>query len=254
MESWCDKLAATPTMGFKLDVHFESIDSVLDALSPILDKSVEGERATFTVEKREPFSVNVNAQTGYHYIVEPSRISVAFQHVLKMKMVSGGPPVAQMTSRALPYTELLQSVATQLMDTTSLICDGSTRKISRIGVVASAIVDAADIPPGMARFITYIGRPWKGFADHYTFQITSQLADDPAWNDRCIHTLSKAEEDPDQLIRLNFDWQRSFKTSRPTTRDSMKELVKFAEDAALKYFEELAEGNLFDEKLIHEAS
>jgi hypothetical protein len=241
-------------MGFVLDFHFESIDSVLHALSPILDKSVEGDRPTFTVERREPFSVNVNAQNGYIYLVEPSRISVTFQHVLKMKMVSGGPPVAEMLSHPLPYTELLPSVAKQLMDTTLLICERTTRKITRVGVVANATVSAADIPPGMARFITYIGRPWTGLVDYYTLQITAQLAEDSGLKDRCIHTLTKTEEDPEQLIRLMFDWQRVLKTGRAITRDSMIELVKPAEDAAMKYFEALAEGNLFDEKLIHEAT
>jgi hypothetical protein len=252
--SWCDKLAATPSVGFKVDFHFDSLDAILHALSPMLDKWVDGDRATFTVERREPFTVNVNAQDGFIYSVEPTRIFVTFQHTMKMKMVSGGPPVAEMLSHPLPYTELLPQASKNLMDATSLVCGGTTRKITRVGIVAAATISAADIPPGMERFITYMSRPWKGFVDYYGLNITAQLTEDSRWSDRCVHTFVKAEEDPEQLIRLNFDWQRSLKTGRAITSDSMPDLLKHAEESAKEYFEDLAEGNRFDEKLIREAT
>jgi hypothetical protein len=251
--SWCDKLAATPTVGFKVDFHFDSVDAVLHALSPMLSKWVDGDRPTFSVERREPFAVIVNAQDGFSCSVDPTRISVVFQHTMKMKIVSGGPPIAEMLSQPLPYTELLPRATKLLMDVTSLVCTGTARKITRIGIVAVATIDDGDIPPGMARFITYVARPWKGFVDHYGLQITAQLSDDTRWSDRCIHNFSKSEEDPDQLIRLNFDWQRSLKTGRAITPDAMGELMDNAQESAMNYFEDLAEGNRFDEKLIREA-
>jgi hypothetical protein len=252
--SWSDKLAATPTVGFIVEFHFDSLDAILHALSPMLDKWVDDDRPTFTVERREPFTVNVNVHDGFTYSVEPTRISVTFQHTMKMRMVSGGPPVAEMLSRPLPYTELLPQAASQLMETTLLLCAGTPRKITRVCIVTAATGSAADIPPGMMRFISYMARPWGGSVDYYGLQITAQVADDARWSDRCIHNLSKAEDDPEQLIRLSFDWQRSLKTGRPITSDSLTELVKAASAAALQYFEDLAEGNLFDEELIREAT
>lgn len=241
-------------MGFRVDFHFETTDAVLRALSPMLDKWVEGDKPTFTLERPDQFSVNVNARDGFQFAVEPSKIAVVFRHTMKMKTMIGGPPVAELLSHPLPYTVLLPQVAKHLMDTTLLLCAGSSRKITRIGVVATAVVDTSVIPPGMARFVTYMGRPWKGLVDYYTIQITSALAEDSRWSDRCMHTLSKSEDDPEQLIRLNFDWQRTFKTGHAITSESMKELVKHAEDSAMEYFEALAEGNQFDEELIREAT
>src|ERR1700745_3174961 len=74
--SWCDKLAATPTVGFRVDYHYEPLDTVLRALYPMLNKWVDGDKARFTVEKREPtFTVNLNLhQDGFIYSVEPTRI------------------------------------------------------------------------------------------------------------------------------------------------------------------------------------
>jgi hypothetical protein len=252
--SWCDKLTATAAVGFGVDHHFESIAAVLDALSPMLDKLVEGNRQLFNVERREPFSVTISTEDGYNYEVDPSRIAVTFQHSMRMKMVSGGPPVAEMLSDPLPYTKLLTSVSRRLMDASLLVFEGTTRKITRAGVIANASVAPAEVPPGIARFVEYIGRPWKGLVHHYSFQIVSELANEAEWSDRCIHTLSKTEGDPDQLLKLNFDWQRTLKSSRIITSESKTQLIKTVEEGALKYFEDLAEGNLFDENLIREST
>jgi hypothetical protein len=203
---------------------------------------------------RNPVRLSKSGHDGYNYEVDPSRISVGFQHSMRTKLVSGGPPVAEMLSDPLPYTKLVPSVSKRLIDATLLVCKGTTRKITRVGIVANSTVASNDIPPGIARFIAYIGRPWRGFVDHYSFQIISQLADGSESSDRCIHTLSKTEGDPDQLVRLNFDWQRTFKNGRAITSESMTQLINSAEEAALAYFEELAEGNLFDENLIISAS
>jgi hypothetical protein len=113
-----------------------------------------------------------------------------------------------------------------------------------------ATVSAEEMPPGMTRFITYVSRPWKGAVPYYGLQVTAQLTDDQRWSDRCIHNLTYLENDPEQLIRLNFDWQRLLKIGRAITSDSVTELIKEASESAMRYFEDVAEGNLFDEELI----
>jgi hypothetical protein len=47
--SWCDKLASTPGAGLKLDYHFVSADALINALSPVLDRMVEGDKPKFTM-------------------------------------------------------------------------------------------------------------------------------------------------------------------------------------------------------------
>lgn len=253
--SWCDKLAATPSVGIKLDFHFGSIDAVLRALSPMLDTWVAEDRPTFSVERRDPsFSVSVNTNDGFTYAVEPSRISVVFQHTMKMKMVSGGPPVAEMLSHPLPYTQLLPQVSSKLIDATLLICTANARKISRVGIVTMATINAGDMPPGLMSFVAYMGRPWKKVLDYYMFQITAPLGEDAISSARCIHNMTKNEDDPEQQLRIVLDWQQSLKTPRTITSESLNELVRQAEKSAMQYFEDLAEGSLFDEELIRETT
>jgi hypothetical protein len=252
--SWCDKLAATPTVGIKVDFHFDSIDAILHALSPVLNRMVDGDRATFTVERREPFVVNVIANDGFTYSIEPTRISILFQHIMKMKMVSGGPPVAELLSHPLPYTQLLSQAGDRLTETATLLCGGTPRKVTRVGIVTTTAISAEDMPPGITRFLIYMSRPWKGAVPYYSWQITAHLVDSPQWSDRCIHTLARAEDDPEQLVRLSFDWQRYLNPGRAITTESTKELIKQASDTALRYFEEVAEGNQFDEELIRSST
>ena len=65
----------------------------------------------------------------------------------------------------------------------------------------------------------------------------------------CQHTLVKTG-DPEQLPMLVFDWHRVFDTGRPVTVDGMRVFLRDAREAALTYFEDLAEGNRFDENII----
>ncbi|MDA0306951.1 MAG: hypothetical protein O3B76_11835, partial [Proteobacteria bacterium] len=96
--SWCDKLASTPSVGFKLDYHFASGDEILHALGPILNNWVEGDKSQFSILRHESFVVELSTNDGFHYGVEPSKIHVTFTHKMKVKPVSGGPPVMEMLS------------------------------------------------------------------------------------------------------------------------------------------------------------
>lgn len=123
----------------------------------------------------------------------------------------------------------------------------------RVGVIASTLVAEDDLPPGMKRFIEYIGRPWHGLVEQYTFQITADLEKTDDWFDRCTHIVTRTE-DPEQLLTLRFDWHRTFVSGRVATRESMQQEIGRAEEKSMAYFEDLAEGSRFDEELIRSAT
>jgi hypothetical protein len=127
-----------------------------------------------------------------------------------------------------------------------------SRKLLRVGVVASTFVAENELPPGIERFIEYLARPWHG-VEQYSFQITADLSKEDKSIDRCTHILLKPE-DPEQLLTLRFDWHRTFVGGRAANRESMKEEMHRAVRDSMEYFEELAEGNRFDEELIRAGS
>jgi hypothetical protein len=243
--SWCDKLASVPSAGFMLDWHFATGDEVLATFSPILDPLVENERPDFNVQRADPFSVAINVNDGYHYGVEPSKIYVSFQHSVRAKSVSGGAPTMEMLSEAMPFTALLDRVTDKLIKATLIIPRHDVRKVTRFGVVSLTVVDDKEAPPGIARFIDYVGRPWGGLLNNYSIQIVSVVGNEPQWIDRCVHTLVKPEN-PDELTTLSFDWHRTFTTGQSINQHDLRRLVTRGCQDALQYFEDLAEGSRFD--------
>lgn len=251
--SWCDKLSSTPSVGFKLDHHFASSDAILHALTPILDNWVEGDKQKFSIVRQDSFSVTFSTNDGFQYGVEPSRVHISFTHKMKVKPISGGPPVMEMLSSPTPFTELLPKVSKHLLNATLLVPSTKNRTLKRVGIISTTEVNNEEVPPGIARFIKYIGRPWPGLLDQFDIRLTASIEENSNWSDRCIHTLLRPE-DPEQLTRLQFDWQRTFTKGRAITADSLKEILARAEKDSISYFEELAEGNLFDEELISKAT
>jgi hypothetical protein len=250
--SWCDKLASTPGVGFGLDTHFVSSAEILSALAPVLDPLATDVGQRFNMEKHDVYSVAFSTFDGFQYLFDQWKCAVIFRHSMKTKVVSGQPPTMEMLSKPLPFTELLPTVSEKLVDAALLLPGPDTRRVKRVGVVSTTTVAEEDLPPGIDRFIKYVGRPWKSGLHTYQIQLTSDLERRSGSYDRCIHTLTKPE-DREQLITVSFDWQRFFESGQPLTKHSLEQMLDRATGSALQYFEDLAEGGRFDESLIRDS-
>lgn len=259
--TWCDKLAATPAVGFKFDQHFAPSTTILDSLAPVLDKLVDREGAKFaltekprfTINRQDSFTLEFTTEDGFHYGADPSRVWVEFQHRMRVKPASGGPPVAELLSRPAPFSELLRQVSKRLLEATELIPEIGSRALIRVGVVASTFVTEQELPPGMARFIQYLGRPWRGDLAQYSLQLTADLDRNPDWLDRAAHTLIKPG-DPEDPLTLRLDWSRTFSAGHHADERVLKSALEQATEASMNYFEDLAEGSRFDEEIIRSGS
>jgi hypothetical protein len=247
--SWCDKLAATPAVGLKLSARYVSGSSLLDALSPLFDTWFEGGKPKFSLERAEAFAIEATSESGFKYVVEPTRLYVDFHHRLRVKPVSGGPPIVELLSKPLPYTTLLPEVCSRVINATELVVGKETRLLEKIGVVTTATVSEEEMPPGIRRFINYVAKPWGHFLNYYQISVSAELDRNENWHDKCVHEIVKPE-DPEALVTVKFDWQREFHQPKAINIASLKSLLASAQDCALNYFEELAEGNRFDVELI----
>lgn len=249
--SWCDKLASTPAVGLKFDYHHAPSQSLLEAIAPIVDTWVEGEKQKFQLTQQDAFGFQLTTDDGFLYGVDPSKMFVEFKHRLKAKARSGAPPILEMLSRPAPFTELLPVVSRRLLEAASLILGMQPRNLTRVGIVSTTVVSEDEAPPGILRFIRYVGRPWAAnTSTDYSFHITASLGEASGWSDRCVHTITKAE-DSEGLVTIKLDWQRLFSTPKSVTGDSLKGPLDSAQDVAIKYFEDVAIGNRFDEDLIN---
>lgn len=254
--SWCDKLAATPGIGFRLDPHFIASDAIVNALTPRFNKwaaELKGadrmlDKAPITVVRQESFAFAFQRDNGVQFGIDANKASVEFTHRMRLKAVSGGPPVGEMLSTPLPYTALLPQLAKDLVDLVLLLPSSPDRKVRRIGVIASANVEPDVAPPGVKRFLDYVGKPWKRLIDGYRFEVTGIIEENSTHSDRCIHTLTHVEGG--DLLALKFDWQRTFAKGQLMTEDGLQKSSEAAQKSALEYFEDLAVGNRFDAELI----
>ena len=225
---------------------------MLTALTPLLDKWATLNKADFSIVSQDSFALGIQRENGFLYQFDTSKSSVTFQHQMRLRQTSGGLPIAEFVAEPLPFTALLEDAANQLLDI-SLMLAGSTggRSVKRIGIVSTTVVSEDDLPPGIRRFIEYVSRPWGDGVEGYNFTIIANLRQTGVYTTRCIHTITKPD-DPQELMTLRFDWQKTFEKPIPMVQDALSKEIVTAKNSALEYLEEVAEGNAFDEHLIEE--
>jgi hypothetical protein len=221
----------------------------IDAFAPILDPMVDQFRNPTFTSSDQNNAITFTTSNGFNYIIDHSRVGISFQHRLKAYPVSGGPPRMELLSKAAPYTELLPEVSQRLVEAARLLPSINNRKIFQVGVVSLTRVALDDVPPGIAKFISYMSRPWRGAANAYSFDIVSDFEVRDHWRDRCQHKITRLEN-PEELMTLSFDYMRRFSVGQATTQAQMQTLINKCSEDALAYFEALAEGDMFDERII----
>ena len=248
--SWCDKLASTPTAGFRFNWHFASANAILESLAPIINPLVEGNKPQFTVTTQDQFTVTIAANDGFIYSVTPSGIAVQFQHRMKAQQVSAGPPIMKMLSQPMPYTVLLGEVLERLFRAAMLIPGGRDRTITQFGIISLTIVAEEELPPGIGLFLDYLAKPWSAPAEQFNISVTTKLSETNDWTEKCIHGLARVDGQEELLI-LNFDWHRIYKKPRSLNETNLKDIAKKCQPVAMEYFETLGEGSRFDEQIIN---
>lgn len=250
-ETWCDKLASTPAIGFQYDnPHYIGSDSLLTSMSTILDNWTSATKSDFSIANQDSFGLNIQRENGFLYQFDPFKCSVTFQHRMKLRPTSGGLPIAEFASEPLPFTRSLDIASEELVEVALLLSEkNKARSIKRIGIVSTTVVAETEVPPGVKKFIDYASRPWSGELEGYNFTVIAKLRETDVYSTRCIHSIAKSE-DPDQLMTLNFDWQKVYSKPIPLIREAVEKEVASIKNSALEYLERLAEGNVFDEHVI----
>jgi hypothetical protein len=167
--SWCDKLGSTPSIGYKLDWHSIPSDILLHAVSPVVDRMVEGEEIHFSIDLKDALRLTFSSFDGFQYGFEPSKLFVSFFHRARIKTLSGGLPTLVPSSKIASYTDLLSAIEDRILSTIQLINKLKPRRLLGIGVVSTTLTEEGQLPPGLVRLVEYAGRPWEGKLQSLTF-------------------------------------------------------------------------------------
>src|SRR5208337_3481586 len=246
--SWCDKLGSTPSIGYQLDWHSLPSDILLNALSPAVDLMVDGDQQQFSIDLKDALRLTLTSFDGYQYGFEPTKIFVGFVHRATTRIVSGGLPTLVLSSKTVPYTALLDELEFKLLSTMEIINRIKTRRLAGIGIVSTTVTDRTELPPGIERILVYAGKPWKGKLRSLTFQAQAVLQENDNHSDRCIHMIFKSQKDDDPL-QIVFDYQRIYKRPQDIESNRLRAATEGLKRDALEYFEQLAQGDRFDELL-----
>lgn len=247
--TWCDKLGSTPAVGFGLLPHFSAGAELLTALGPVLDKLPSGDRNRFVVELVDHHSTQFITDEGFRYGVDPRRISVAFNHRVQATPVSASLPKLDILSSHEPYSKLVNTCGNKVIDATICIDDIKARYFNRAGIVSTTVVSLEESPPGIARFINYVSRPWGIISDGFSIQVTGLLSDKEKYTDRCVHSIQRTDDDQ-KLVTITLDWYRTFHDPQRATKTNLTSAFNAVRDGALEYFEELGEGARFDDEIL----
>lgn len=250
--SWCDKLASTPAVGLRFALFHQSSNRLLDLLQPLFDTLVEGRKQQFSIEQQSAFAITLVTESGFGYIVDHEGVVVEFRHRWRIKPRSGSLPVPELLSSPRPYSQLLDEAVDRLLQAVEFVNGPRPRLVQRLGIVTNTSVVASDAPPGVRRLIDYFGKPWGGDLPHYNFEVTGRLDSKDDHSDRCIHAvvMGDLENNPDKLISVKLDWQRDYNIGHPIAIDAIRKRVAEGKKAALGYFENVAEGVRFDERIL----
>jgi len=243
--SWCDKLASTPSAGFRLTPSFIPSSATLANLTEMFNGLCTDEKPTFNIELMDPFALAFNTEPGYRYSADPMSAAVSFNHRMRAVPTSGGPPVMELISKPAPYTSLLGEVNRRLAEFVKLLPVQKGRAITRVGIVSTTNVDFDDAPPGIQEILNIIPRPLGGDFHFMNSSIGTIIKSTSHYVDRCTHSMS-VPEDKSGMINLNFDWQRTFNNPVIIAGNEIDRILREAENSALAYFEKLAEGGLSD--------
>lgn len=253
--SWCDKLASTPGVGLTLDWSYLPSSYYQQAMMPVTAKMVENDVQGFNIEHLDPYSFAFTSNDGFHYAFNSSRIFVEYRHRLKYVPQSAGPPIAELVSKPLPYTKLLSQITERLTAAAQLVCGSGHRVLRRAGIISSTTVSQDDIPPGIRRYLQYMSKPWGRPANTYNISVVSDVAvsGKSAWTDKCEHAVAKADTE-EALINIRLDYNRSYDPEQNLNLPQLDGMLKNLRSSALAYFEDIAQGERFDDNIGNSAA
>jgi hypothetical protein len=251
--SWCDKLASTPGLGVRLDKLYAPISTLLEPLTPVVSTWIDrvNDRPAFTIDQpQDLFSGNLTTIDGFRYVFGYETFAVEFQHRMRFRAQSAGPPTAELMSKPAPYSDLLNNVTERLLEMMRLVTNAATvkRKLLRIGVTSTTVVTEDEMPPGIKRFVKHVAKPWDTSLDSFHVDVTAKLPNGKNTTrfDRCTHVVTKPE-DSEGLTTIRLDWQRFLTEDRTLSMGTLSDLIEQAKTDALVYFEDIGEGARFDE-------
>lgn len=245
--SWLDSVVAVPLIGAEIHLPLKIAANKGQHFAPFLDYfSSKAETKTRDQEKvlvvRDEFgrdTLKVKS-SGYYIDLADERLASGFNYEVPVVKKGGFP--SWVIPEMQPFTKLLEVFMQNLIEAAKSL-DKQGAMLGFIGFVAFAEMDPEVLPPGVERFLQYLGDPWDGILELQVERLTCKLSEDDFSTCRCHHALKFSKAKPEDGL-LRIDWQQVLKEKIPfAVRDLIPKLEEYKK-AFLEYCERFGEGNL----------
>lgn len=241
--TWLDGVLAVPAIGVKTQIGFDNITNFESNVGKFAYR-LEQEGEKFKIKKTEIWAYDIECDGGLMF--KFSRISFvsSFKYRFIEKEQPGELPQMEVPN-VLTYTELLEKTFGWINLMFDYFKNIPDLKYDRIGLVASANLEEKTTPPGVQKWMEYLGRPWRGSLLEVNVKTLSKLEEGENFSDRCHHQIEYLLNKVDEKgYNLTLDWQREFNRVKNFQEGDFRDTIEVCKNAALKYFDIFAQGDL----------
>jgi len=248
--TWLEQIHAVPLIGIRCHPGFVTSEhEFLQSVRPVLERFPDDEK--YTIESMA-FG-QYRARCG-DFVFGLTGTDATAEFAYSGRVVDGKNafPELRMNTAPKPFSALLTELEERrikFMETLPLLRE---RGLLRIGIVATAKIEAGNPPPGVASFLAFLGTPWHKTPEECQLQLTVEMAKNEAFSDRCHHSVSFGSQvkrpDTDikdnSIINIRLDWQRYYSKAEKTPQATLTEHVTAVTASALSYFQTFGMGDL----------
>jgi hypothetical protein len=246
MMSWLDSVLTTPVFGLRLKPSLRTSLSYANLLGEFLDELLVS-AGNVNIAQLQPVGLLVTLNdTGHRIRFEPANVVADFRYQLEGEVAAGELPAVK-DPAVRPYSEVAQELIGLIAGAADCLAQQEHPLVcNRFGVVAQAWLKEKSAPPGVEKLKELLTGQWTRPVAKMESTAMTRLKEDEQVVEQCHHRLAFDETRQPGQLALSLDWQRNLK--EPLTLgvgDTQERLVDNLE-AALQYFESVADGGFND--------
>lgn len=245
MATWLDSVLATPLFGLRLRPCFETAVAYPDLLAGFLDDLLA--RGAVNLTPRQPFGLQIfTPGNGNRMNLEVNNLVASSGFTLEGKAAPGELPAFEDIDPR-PFSEVASELIALLAETADAMAKGGRPlECDRFGIMARASMATDAIPPGVQKLKDKLVGSWTKRIPKLDSTVLVVLSESDERLEQCHHRLSFDETQQKGQIELTLDWQRVPREPVRLDEKVAREQTESAFDAAVAYFEMVADGGFDD--------
>ncbi len=242
--NWLDGVMAVPTIGIRLDPNYKEMSDFRQHLESFIEQ-IRKEYGKINIKSSQIWGYSVETiEEGFQFDLTQNNLIITYAYPINQIPQPGKLPKL-LLPKIYTFSELFEKILGYFKDISNKLDRLNDFEFNRIGIVARVGLEMDSLPPGVEKWIDFLGRPWGAKIMRSESKLSVTLKEEKMFYERCHHGLTFDQEDMDKNgINLNLDWQRVFKKPLPMNPRELISQLTECKDNAFEYFQRYGEGDL----------